>query len=86
MIKYETHLGQIGISQRYFEKLIGNAVSSCYGVTNMIPKGMKWWRSKLVKRRFADTGIRVRGNRQSIVVDLHISVVYGLTLPPFPKA
>ena len=56
MIKYETHLGQIGISQRYFEKLIGNAVSSCYGVTNMIPKGMKWWRSKLVKRRFADTG------------------------------
>lgn len=61
MIKYETHLGQIGISQRYFEKLIGNAVSSCYGVTNMIPKGMKWWRSKLVKRRFADTGIRVRG-------------------------
>ena len=55
MIKYETHLGQIGISQRYFEKLIGNAVSSCYGVTNMIPKGMKWWRSKLVKRRFADT-------------------------------
>ena len=86
MIKYETHLGQIGISQRYFEKLIGNAVSSCYGVTNMIPKGMKWWRSKLVKRRFADTGIRVRGDRQSIVVDLHISVVYDLNIAAISKS
>ena len=60
MIAYENHLGTVRISQNYLAKLIGNAVSSCYGVTNMVPKGTQWWRSKLLKKSFADTGIQVR--------------------------
>lgn len=87
MINYETHLGQVSISQRYFERLIGSAVSSCYGVTSMVPnRGIQWWRSKLLKRRFADTGIRVRGNSRSIVVDLHITVMYGLNINAISKS
>lgn len=86
MINYETHLGEVCISQRYFEKLIGSAVSSCYGVSSMVPKGVQWWRSKLFKRSFDDTGIRVRGNSRSIVVDLHITVTYGLNIGAISKS
>jgi len=79
MIAYENHLGTVCISQNYLAKLIGNAVSSCYGVTNMVPKGTQWWRSKLVRRDFADTGIQVRGSKP-LTVDLHISVMHGLNI------
>ena len=39
MIRYETRLGSVEISNEYFAKLIGNAVASCYGVRAMVPKG-----------------------------------------------
>lgn len=86
MIKYETHLGVVTISQEYFAKLIGDAVSSCYGVMNMVPKGFQWFRSKLYKRNFNDTGIRVSGNEQSLTVDLHISVMYGMNINAISKS
>ena len=87
MIAYENHLGLIRISPNYFAKLIGNAVSSCYGVANMVPKGKQWVRSKLfLKRSFADTGIQVRGNSHSLVVDLHISVIYGLNISAISRS
>ena len=81
MIAYENHMGQIRISPTFFARLIGNAVSSCYGVANMVPRGRQWWRSKFFSRKnFADTGIIVRGNAQSLIVDLHITVIYGLNI------
>lgn len=80
MIQYETHLGSVTISQTYFQKLVGDAVSSCYGVVSMVPKGIQWWRSKLLKRSFGDTGIRVSGNDRSLKVDLHIQVMYGMNI------
>ena len=86
MIKYVTHLGEITISQSYFAKLIGDAASSCYGVVNMVPKGFQWFRSKLFKRHFNDTGIRVSGNDRSLTVDLHISVMYGMNIGAISKS
>ncbi len=81
MIKYETHLGDIIVSEGYFTKLIGEAVSSCYGVVRMVPKGMQRVRSKLMmKRTFNDTGIRVSGHNGALRVDLHICVIYGMNV------
>lgn len=80
MIIFETPLGEIRISQHYFARLIGSAVSSCYGVTSMVPRGRQWIRSKLYRRRFEDTGIKVSGTSRSLQVDLHISVTYGLNI------
>jgi uncharacterized alkaline shock family protein YloU len=80
MIKYETHLGEVTISQSYFAKLVGEAVSSCYGVVNMVPKGIQRLRSKLLKRDFYDTGIRVSCNDHALVIDLHIRVMYGMNI------
>ena len=47
----------------------------------MVPRGRQWWRSKFFSsRNFADTGIMVRGNAKSLIVDLHITVTYGLNI------
>ena len=35
MIKYETLTGTINISEDYLQKLIGQAVTSCYGVVSL---------------------------------------------------
>ncbi len=39
MISYETRYGTVTISDEYFARLIGSAVSSCYGVASMVAKG-----------------------------------------------
>ena len=86
MIRYETRYGSVIIANEYFAKLIGNAVSSCYGVSSMVAKGTQWWRSKLTKQEFADTGIIIRGNINHINVDLHITVTYGVNINAIAKS
>ncbi len=86
MIQYETHLGEVTISEYYFSKLIGEAVSSCYGVVNMVPKGLQKIRSKLSKYPYKDTGIRVSGSERSLTVDLHIRVMYGMNINAISKS
>lgn len=86
MIKYATHLGSVTIAQNYFAKLIGDAASSCYGVVSMVPRGFQRLRSTLLRRTFNDTGIRVRGNDQSLTVDLHITVLYGMNIGAVSKS
>lgn len=81
MIRIENHLGTIEISQEYFRYLVGNAVSACYGVTAMVKTGPRQGlRSVFTKRAFADDGIHVRGEGDRLIVDLHISVMYGMNI------
>ena len=81
MIAYETRLGKIDISEAYLSKLIGHEVTSCFGVVGMVPSGS---RQKLFNRFSktdrADTGICVTGDADSISVELHIVVTYGMNI------
>ena len=86
MIRIENHLGIIEISQEYFAYLIGNAVSSCYGVAGMVKSGTKQGlRSIFTRRTYADEGIRVRNEKGKLVVDLHICVIYGVNIAEISK-
>lgn len=81
MITLQNHLGKIEISQEYFSYLIGNAVSSCYGVAGMVKAGPRQGlRAFLTRRSYTDDGIVVRNVHNKLVVDLHISVVYGMNI------
>lgn len=80
MIKYETRYGSVIITNDYFAKLIGNAVTSCYGVSSMVAKGKQWLREKLTKKEYIDTGIVVSGNINQINVDLYITVMFGINM------
>lgn len=81
MITYETRLGKIDISEAYLSKLIGNEVTSCFGVVGMVPSNSKQVLFKTFsKAEQFDTGIKVIGNTESISVELHIVVTYGMNI------
>ena len=81
MITYETRLGKISICEEYLSKLIGNEVTSCFGVVGMVPSTNKQKLfSRLSKNEQLDTGIKVIGNTDSITVELHIVVTYGMII------
>lgn len=81
MIAYETRLGKIDISEGYLSKLIGNEVTSCFGVVGMVPSNSKQMIfSKFSKDEPIDTGIKVIGDADSIKVELHIVVTYGMNI------
>lgn len=87
MITIENHLGTIELSQDYFAYLIGTAASSCYGVAGMTKSGAKQGlRSMFSRRSFADQGVRVHTEGGRLVIDLHISVVYGMNIAAIARS
>ncbi len=87
MIAYETRLGTIDISDNYLSKLIGNAVSSCYGVVGMAPGGNKQRLMHLFsKKDYTDKGIIVTGNADSVIIEIHIIVAYGMNINAIAKS
>ncbi|MCQ2455259.1 MAG: Asp23/Gls24 family envelope stress response protein [Clostridia bacterium] len=81
MISYETVLGKVSISEAYLTKLIGSEVTSCYGVVGMVPSNNRQKISKFISKGApSDTGISVRGDANSIDVEIHIEVIYGINI------
>jgi len=88
LIRMENHLGIIEISQGYFSKLIGNAVSSCFGVAGMANSNARQGIRSLIKKQqsFPDQGVAVRKDGEGLNVDLHIIVTYGLNISVIVKS
>jgi uncharacterized alkaline shock family protein YloU len=82
MIRLENHLGLIEVSQEYFNEIVGNAVSSCFGVAGMANTNARQGLRALLRRKeeFLDQGVRVYKDGNGLVVDLHIIVTYGLNI------
>ena len=81
MISYETRLGKVNISEAYLSNLIGIEVTSCFGVVGMVPNNNKQKiLGKFSKEDPIDTGIKVIGNSDSVKVELHIVVIYGMNI------
>ncbi len=81
MIAYETRTGTITFSEAYLSKLIGHEVTSCFGVVGMAPSNSK---QKILgvfsKDQSIDTGIKVTGNTDTVNVEIHIVVIYGMNI------
>ena len=86
MVSYQTPNGSVRIADSYFAKLIGEAVSSCYGVAQMVPKGTQWLRQILKLQKSSDTGITVRGDEHNLYVDLHIAVMHGMNMSAISRS
>ena len=80
MISYETIKGNICFSNEYLAKLIGNAIGNCYGDVGMVPNIKQKLSMLLTKSNVIDKGIQVRGNIDTVTVDLHIAVIYGINI------
>ena len=81
MITYETMIGKVDISEGYLSKLIGHEVTSCFGVAGVTPSNSRQKLFEIVRKaQSEDTGIKVTGNENSINVELHIVVTYGMNI------
>ncbi len=86
MISYETRLGKITVSNDYFAKLIGRAATSCFGVAGMVPTGGIQKIKRLFNKNHLDEGVVVTGDMNSISIDLHIIVAYGMNINAIAKS
>ena len=87
MILYETINGTVTISNEYMTKLIGQAVTSCFGVAGMVPCGGKQKFLGLVsKKEYLDRGIAVKGDISGIDIELHIIFSYGMNINAIEKS
>ena len=81
MIKVENHLGTIDISNSYLTTLIGHTVTSCFGVVQMNPFGAKQGILSIVKKsNDINKGVIIKQSRDNIIIDLHITVSYGVNI------
>ena len=83
MIKFENPNGYIEITNNYFEKLVGQVAQSCFGVTGMVNNFNPVQSIKQIIKSKADNynqGVVVKSVNGSLVIDLHISVSYGVNI------
>lgn len=83
MIRINTHLGAITLSEGYLSNLIGHTVTSCFGVVKMNPAGAsQGLRTTVLKSDAIDNGVKVRAEKGSgkLAIDLHLTVMYGINV------
>ena len=87
MIRKETHLGMIEVSNAYFTNLIGHAVSECFGVSGLVHKTpVHGICSILTGKDVRDKGVRVSNTDEGLIIDLHIAVSYGVNIAAITKS
>lgn len=86
MISYNTKNGSVNLSNEYFSELIGNAVSTCYGVVGMRSHGLNRFIDRFFKDRPVKNCIKVTGNMDSVKVEVHIAVTYGMNISAIAKS
>lgn len=83
MVTLQNHVGKIEISPNYFTELIGNTVAKCFGVISMNVTGVKETLKTVIpsaKKNIRRRGVRVRFLKEKLLVDLHISLMYGVNM------
>ena len=86
MIRIDNRFGTIEITQEYFRHLVGEAVSSCYGVVGMSSGPRKGLRAVFSRGNQVQDSVRVRNEGDRLVVDIHIEVVFGMNISAIAKS
>ena len=81
MIKLETSLGMIEISDDYFYTVISNALKSCFGFAGLTQSsGVRSGIKRFFKGKNTKDGIAVRRDGNGLSADLHIDVTYEMNI------
>lgn len=81
MITLQNHVGKVTISADYFTELIGNTVKKCFGVISMNVTGFReTLMAALPQKKNKPRGVRVRFYKDKLLIDLHISLMYGVNM------
>lgn len=84
MIKLENPNGFIEVTNNYFANLVGRAAQSCFGVTGMVNSNAYQSIKSVLKNKSAkenlDQGVTVKSINEDLIIELHISVSYGVNI------
>lgn len=87
MIKLENYIGNIFITDHYLRELVEYTVCNCFGVAGICPATPL---DSLISRIFPQYGkkgiILYMDNRNRLVIELHISVAYGINISTVAKS
>ena len=87
MLKLENHLGTTTITTEYFAGLIGNVVSSCYGVVGISASTpMQGMLRRVSGRSTPAQGVKIKAIGDKLVVDINIKVLYGINVSAIVKS
>lgn len=90
MIRVKNHVGEITVSQEYFMSLISNTVTNCFGVVQMNASTAKQTLMAYLPKKDggkkAPCGVSVRVGKDKLVVELHITVMYGVNVSAVVKS
>ena len=89
MIQIQNKIGTITIQQEYFTSPIGSTVTGCFSfgqLTNRCAKQTILAALPFVKKKSYERGISVRAGHDKLVVDLHITVLYGVNVGTVVKS
>lgn len=81
-------MGKIAITPEYFTELIGKTVTGCFGVISMNVEGFRETIQAALpgKRRVYARGVSVKFQKDKLIIDLHISLMYGVNMNAVAKA
>ena len=81
MIRRETELGSIAVSNSVYTKIAGNAATNCFGVKGMAIRSVSDGLVHLLRRESMSKGVHVSFNDDgSISLELHIGVDNGVNM------
>lgn len=81
MIKVQNHIGTIKISNKYLRDVISQTVESCFGVAGMNYYGAVQGAENIIfGSKLSNKGVIIRQSDNKLIVDLHITVTYGVNV------
>ena len=82
MIRRETELGSIAVSNSVYTRIAGNAATNCFGVKGMAIRSVSDGLVHLLRRESMAKGVLVTPNEDgTISIDLHIMIDQGVNIP-----
>jgi len=83
----EKDLGNVYISDKVFQYIVGIATTNCFGVVGMAARNKAGDIVKLLMKDAVDKGVFVKLNDDNkLEIDLHIIVEYGINIPAITKS
>ncbi len=77
-----THIGNISIDNEVIAQYAGSVAYECFGIVGMAGVNMKEGIATLLKRETMTRGISVSlSSRKKLVIDFHVIVSYGVSIP-----
>lgn len=75
------NLGTIIIKPEAIAKYAGSVAVESFGIVGMAAVSMRDGLVKLLKRESLSRGVKVKVSDDSIAIDMHVIVVYGVNIP-----